>query len=161
VTVLRNTSAGLETWTKLGSDLDESQTKLDTVIARLDKIAADVESGKGTVGKLVTDTALIDATKNLLTHADAMMGQFQSVATNLNLAVKNVQDGTTRVPEITDALANEAKDLPGLVLQTKSSMIEVQRLVEAIQQQWLIRKYVNHTNPPPVRPVYKKPGRRR
>ena len=75
------------------------------------------------------------------------------MVTNLNVAVKNVQDGTARLPEITGAVADEAKDLPGLVRQTQTSMREVERLVEAMQRTWLLRKYVNQTNPPPSHPL--------
>ncbi len=82
------------------------------------------------------------------------MGELQGTITNLNVAVKNVQNGTTRLPEITDAMANEAKDLPGLVQQTQVSMRELERLIEAAQRNWLVRKYVNPTNPPPVLPLY-------
>ena len=42
-----------------------------------------------------------------------MMSELQDVATNLNVAVKNIQNGTTRLPEITDAVADGTKDLPG------------------------------------------------
>ena len=31
-------------------------------------------------------------------------------------------------------------------------MRELERLIEAMQQHWLLRKYVNWTNPPPLRP---------
>ncbi len=51
-------------------------------------------------------------------------------------------------------MANEAKDLPGLVQQTQVSMRELERLIEAAQRNWLVRKYVNQTNPPSLRPVY-------
>ena len=121
-------------------------------------MAAGIEAGKGTAGKLITDTALADEAQNLLARANETMSEFQNVATNLNLAVKNVQNGTARLPEITEAAANEAKDLPGLVLQTQSSMIELERLVEALQREWLIRKYVNQTNPPPLHPIIRNPG---
>lgn len=73
--------------------------------------------------------------------------------TNLNIAVKHVQDGTARLPEITGAVADDAKDLPGLVEQTQTSMRELERLIEAMQRHWLLRKYVNPTNPPPARPT--------
>jgi hypothetical protein len=46
-----------------------------------------------------------------------------------------------------DALAGEAKDLPGLVLQTQISMRELERLIEAVQKQWPWRKHINPTNP--------------
>jgi len=50
-------------------------------------------------------------------------------------------------------VATEVKDLPGLVLQTQVSMRELERLIEAMQRHWLLRKYVNQTNPPPLRPL--------
>ena len=31
-------------------------------------------------------------------------------------------------------------------------MRELERLVEAMQKTWLLRKYVNQTNPPPLNP---------
>ena len=150
--VLKKTSAGVDTWTQLGADLGETRRHLDDLAIRLENMAAGIEAGHGTAGKLITDTALADAAQELLARASETMGTFQNAATNLNLAVKNVENGTARLPEITEAAANEAKALPGLVLQTKSSMIELERLVEALQRQWLIRKYVNPTNPPPLLP---------
>ena len=81
------------------------------------------------------------------------MSELQGMMTNLNATVKNVQDGTARLPEITEAMANEAKDLPGLVQQTQTSMREVERLVDALQRHWLVRKYVNKANPPSLGPL--------
>ena len=91
------------------------------------------------------------------------MGELRGVVTNLNAAVENVQKGTARLPEITDAAANEAKDLPGLVQQTQTSMRELERLIEALQRHWLVRKYMNKTNPPPLRPLpeSEEPARKR
>lgn len=81
------------------------------------------------------------------------MGEIQDVTTNLNGAVRNVQSGTARLPEITGSVADGTKDLPGLVRQKQTSMREVERLVEAMQKTWLLRKYVNKTNPPSPYPM--------
>jgi len=153
VAVLKKTSTGLDAWTTLGTNLITTQERLEQMIGHLDNIVTGVEQGKGTAGKLITDTALADEAQNLLAQANEMMGQLQDAATNLNVAVSNIQTGTVRLPEITDAVANEMKDLPGLVLQTQVSMREVERLVEAMQRTWLLRKHVNPTNPPPLRPL--------
>jgi phospholipid/cholesterol/gamma-HCH transport system substrate-binding protein len=144
--VLKKVNGGLDTWTALGSNLITTRTRLDQLVVRVDGMAADVQGGKGTVGRLMADTALIDEAQKLLQHGNEMMSQLQGTFTNLNVAVKNVQDGTTRFPEITTALADEAKDLPGLVQQTQTSMRELERLIEAMQHHWLIRKYMDHTN---------------
>jgi phospholipid/cholesterol/gamma-HCH transport system substrate-binding protein len=156
--VLKKTSTGLDTWTKLGADLGETRQRLDQLTVRMENMAAGVEAGKGTVGRLITDTALADEAQNLLARANEAMNELQGVVTNLNVAA-------ARLPEITDAVADEAKDLPGLVRQTQTSMRELERLVEALQRHWLLRKYVNQTNPPPLRPLSetavpeKKPGK--
>jgi phospholipid/cholesterol/gamma-HCH transport system substrate-binding protein len=149
---LKKTSAGLDTWTALGTNLITTQARLEQLVVRLNDIVAGVEQGKGTAGKLITDTALADEAQNLLVRVNQLTGELQDMTTNLNVAVNNVQNGTARLPEITDAVADETKDLPGLVRQTQVSMRELERLVEAMQKTWLLRKYVNQTNPPPLNP---------
>jgi len=160
--VLTNANNGLDTWTRLGADLRETRQRLDQLALRLENLTAGVEQGKGTVGKLLTDSGLADEAQKLLGRANQTMSELQGMVTNLNVAVKNVQTGAERLPEITGAVANEAKDLPGLVQQTQTSMRELERLIEAMQRHWLVRKYVNHTNPPPSRllPAGKEPEKK-
>jgi phospholipid/cholesterol/gamma-HCH transport system substrate-binding protein len=151
--IVKKAGTTLDTWTKLGADLQETRAGLDQFAERLNHLAAGVEQGQGTAGQLFTGTALADEAQALLARANGAMSEWHGVVTNLNVAVKNVQNGTVRLPEITDAMANEAKDLPGLVLQTQTSMREIERLIEAMERHWLLRKYVNKTNPPPLRPL--------
>ena len=125
--VLKKVNGGLDTWTTLGSNLITSS-------ARLDQLVADVQTGKGAAGKLLADPATADA---------------------LQVTLNNFQNASTNLPAISDALANEAKDLPGLVLQTQTSMRELERLIEAIQKNWLVRKHINPTNPPSLQPISK------
>jgi phospholipid/cholesterol/gamma-HCH transport system substrate-binding protein len=148
--VLKRADAGLDTWTRLGGGLDESRRRLDQLAVRLDNLAAGVEQGKGSAGRLITDPALADEAQQLLVRANDAVSGLQGMMTNLNLAVRNVRNGTERLPEITEAVAAEAKDLPGLVLQTQTSMRELERLIEAMQRNWLVRKYMNPKNSPPT-----------
>jgi uncharacterized phage infection (PIP) family protein YhgE len=151
--IVQKAGTTLDTWTKLGADFQKTQEELNQLVTRLDNLASGVEQGKGTAGRLLIDTGLADEAQKLLARANEAMSELQGVVTNLNVAVKNVQNGTARLPEITDAVANEVKDLPGLVLQTQVSVRELERLIEAMQRHWLLRKYVNKTNPPPLRPL--------
>jgi phospholipid/cholesterol/gamma-HCH transport system substrate-binding protein len=153
VPVVKKAGVAFDEWAKLGGDLQKNGEQLQQFVARLDNLAIGVEQGKGTAGKLLTDTALADDAQKLLTRANEAMSELRGVVTNLNAAVATVQKGTVRLPEITDAVANEAKDLPGLVQQTQTSMRELERLIEALERHWLLRKYVNKTNPPPARPL--------
>lgn len=160
VPALKKFSAGLDTWTKLGTNLLVTQDHLYHFLTRADAVAAGLQEGKGTAGKLLTDTAIADELKTLLRQGNRSMDELKVTLTNLQNASRNIEDGSrhiqsasTNLPAISDALAAEAKDLPGLVLQTQISMRELERLIEAVQKQWPWRKHINHTNPPPLRPM--------
>ncbi len=149
---LKKVNGGLDTWTTLGSNLITTRARLDQLVGRMDDLVTDVQAGKGTVGRLMTDTALADEAQHLLVQASEAMSELQGVVTNLHDTVENVRDGTTRLPEITDSVADGTKALTGLFLQSQASMREMERLIEAMQRHWLLRKYVNKTNPPPTDP---------
>jgi phospholipid/cholesterol/gamma-HCH transport system substrate-binding protein len=151
--VVKKAGVAFESWATLGSDLQKSREQLQQLVARIDNLAGGVEQGKGTAGKLLTDTALADEAQKLVVRASDAMGELRGVVTNLNATVANIHTGTARLPEIADGLAHGAKDLPGLVEQTRISMRELERLIEATQRHWLVRKYVNKTDPPPLRPL--------
>lgn len=151
--VFKKLNAGLDTWTALGSNLITSQERLDQLLVRADGIAASLQHGKGTVGKLLTDPSAADELKTVLVKANRSMDELQVTLTNLQQASGNLHLASTNLPAISDAIGKEAKDLPGLVLQTQTSMRELERLIEATQRHWLLRKYVNETNPLPVRPL--------
>jgi len=146
--VLKKANTGLDTWTKLGSNLMTTRERLDQLVVRADAIATDLQAGKGTVGTLLTDASVADELKKLVVQANRSMDELQ-------LTLENIRLASTNLPAISGALGSEAKDLPGLVLQTQSSMREFERLMEAMQKNWLVRKHVNLTNPPPVRPFSK------
>jgi phospholipid/cholesterol/gamma-HCH transport system substrate-binding protein len=152
VPALRKLSAGLDIWTALGSNLITSRERLDQLIGRAGSIAADLQQGKGTLGKLLTDPAAADELKTLLVKANRSVDELQVTLNNLQKASGNLQLASTNLPAISEVLGKETQDLPGLVLQTQTSMRELERLIEAMQRHWLLRKYVNQTNPPPVRP---------
>jgi hypothetical protein len=44
-------------------------------------------------------------------------------------------------------LKDEVHDVPGIVLQTRDTMRETERLITAIQRHWLLRKYVEQAQP--------------
>src|SRR5207249_9052949 len=55
VPALKKLSAGLDTWTALGSNLLTSRERLDQFLVRADNIAVDLQQGKGTAGSSRTD----------------------------------------------------------------------------------------------------------
>ncbi len=133
-------SAGAEAWTKLGTNLGESRQHLNQLIGRLDGLVASVEQGKGTAGKLLTDPAIADELKTILDQGNVSMDQLQVILKDVELAGDDLA-------VVSEALATEAEDLPGLVLQAQQTLHELERLIEGVQKHWLIRKYIEQPQP--------------
>ncbi|MBN1509149.1 MAG: hypothetical protein JW955_20050 [Sedimentisphaerales bacterium] len=133
-------STGADAWTKLGANLGESRQHWDQLIGRLDRMVAGVEQGKGTAGKLLTDPAVADDLQTILDKGNVSMDQLQAI-------LKDVQVTGAHLSAVSEALAIEAKDLPGLVLQTQQMLYELERLIEGIERHWLIRKYIKPRQP--------------
>jgi phospholipid/cholesterol/gamma-HCH transport system substrate-binding protein len=148
--VLKKGGAGLDAWTELGVKLGETRQRLDATIERMQTIVAGVEEGKGTAGRLLTDGAIADSAQGLLANANEMVGDLRGVVAELDGAVKDVRKGTARLPEITDAVADGVARIPDLVVETRSSIREMERLISAMQKHWLIRKHVDKSDPPPI-----------
>ncbi|HUR45726.1 MAG TPA: MlaD family protein [Candidatus Saccharimonadales bacterium] len=151
--VLIKSALALETWTTIGSNLVTTRERVDQFMARADQIAAGLQQGKGTAGKLLTDSSAADDLKRTMSQASQSMEALQVTLQNLQKAGANVHLASTNFPAISDALGREARDLPGLVLQTQTSLREMERLFEAMQRHWLLRKYVNSSNPAPAHPL--------
>jgi phospholipid/cholesterol/gamma-HCH transport system substrate-binding protein len=153
VLVLKKTSAGLDAWTELGTNLLQSEARLEQLLVHADDIAADLQQGKGTIGQLLNDSSAADGLKTLLVKANQSADELKLTLNNLESASGNIQQATTNLPSLSADLDRDAREIPALILQTQSSMVELERVFEAVERHWLLRKYVNRTNPPPLRPI--------
>jgi phospholipid/cholesterol/gamma-HCH transport system substrate-binding protein len=139
VPALKKLSAGLDAWTKLGTDLDETRQQLNQLIVRLDNMAAGVEQGNGTAGRLLTDSTVADELEQLLAKANASMDE-------LKIILGNVQQASTNFPVIAGSVHQSAQDLPALVTQTQQTMHEIERLVLGMQRLWWLRGAVQQAD---------------
>jgi phospholipid/cholesterol/gamma-HCH transport system substrate-binding protein len=135
-------STGADAWTALGTSLGESRRQLDTLIARLNGLAAGVEQGQGTAGKLLTDPAIADDLKTILDKGNVSLDQLQGI-------LKDVQVAGGNLSVVSEALAHEAQDLPGLVSQAQQTLQELKRLIEGIEKVWPIRSHIEQRQPSP------------
>src|SRR5688572_8291676 len=80
-------------------------------------------------------------------HRCVLLHRLQGVLVNLRAASRNLQLASTNLPSISDAFAQEARDLRGLVLQSQKSMRELEVFIGALQRHWLFRRYMNQAAP--------------
>jgi phospholipid/cholesterol/gamma-HCH transport system substrate-binding protein len=147
VPVLKELRVGLGFWTILGSNLVTTSERLGKLAARVDEITAQLQEGKGTAGRMLVDPAAADELQMVLTRSSSAMDELRGLLANLRQASGNLQLASTNLPYLSDTLAREARDIPGLVLQTQTSMRELERFIHALQRHWLFRRYMNQPDP--------------
>ncbi|HYE30150.1 MAG TPA: MlaD family protein [Methylomirabilota bacterium] len=147
VPALQELRAGLRVWTTLGSNMVATSHRLDQLVARVDDMAEQVQEGKGAAGKILADPATALHFQRLLTSADGALDDLRGVLATFQQASANLQLASANLPFLSDTLAAEAKDLPGLALQTQISMRELEHFIGALQRHWLFRKYMKKPDP--------------
>jgi len=136
----------LEEYTKLAADLRDPEGNLQQLIARLARIAGGLEKGEGMAGALMKDPTLADELQSIITRVSNSFDQLAEI-------LDNVTEATKKLPKMTDAVSGELEDASGFVLQTRDTLRETQRLIEAIQRHWLIRSYVRKGEPSELIPA--------
>lgn len=139
VPALKKLSAGLDSWTDLGTELGNASRQLHQLIARMDNIASGVEQGEGTVGRLLVDRTVADELEQLLSKSVASMDE-------LKLILDNIRQASTNFPAITESVHQSAQDLPAVLAQAQHTLQEIERLARGMQRHWLLRGAVRQAD---------------
>jgi len=129
----------VEEYTGLAADLRNPEGDLQQLIAHLNGISQGLEDGEGTAGKLLRDPSLAN--------------EMQEITEKINRSLAEVEKILDDVQETTGVMKGEAQDMSGVVLQTRETMRETEKLVAAIQKHWLLRKYVDQGEPSTLIPA--------
>lgn len=165
--VLNQAKETLVTFETLGRDMQDPEGRAQVLLARLDRLTARLEAGEGTAGRLMTDSALIDRIMEITDKADRSLDDVQVILDDvkkttadlpdlsrsqeildlLRAILEDVKKVTAYLPEMTAVASDEARDVPGMVLQIRESLIEVEELVAALKRHWLIRGAIDESPP--------------
>lgn len=126
----------IDEYRKLASDLRNTNGPLMQFIGHLNQITDGIQKGEGPVGKILRDPQ--------------MAQQLADVLAQIQRILADVKQTTGQLPAIAKTAGGEVRDASGVVLQTQSAIREAEKLIEGLQQHWLIRKYVDQV-PEPVR----------
>ncbi len=179
----------LQEYTQLAAELRDPQGPVQTLLASANRIANNLENGKGPLPMLLNDEALAKDLLGTLTRLDGALDQLQSIlqtadatgkklgeaAENLDqylqplpglmqqsgAVLNDLQRASGHLPTISQGVSEELTSLPGLLLQTKDTLREIERLTRGLQRHWLVRDYVEPESRPARIPVEEVGGERR
>ncbi len=131
----------LEEATELTVELRDPEGDVQQMLASVNRMVQGVEAGEGAVGKLLRDPEMADEVAQLVTRVGTLLEEVQ-------LILEDVGRATAQLPHMTDRLAGELEDVPGLVYQTQATLQEAEVLLSGIQRHWLLRRYVERDERP-------------
>ncbi len=129
------TVPAIEEYTALAADLRSTNGPMMKLLANLEQITAGLERGEGSAGQLLRDPALASELTRILEQVNVALGEVQKI-------LADVKATTAQLPAAAQTVGREVEDLPGMVVQSQATLREAERLIQGIQQNWLIRKHV-------------------
>lgn len=131
----------LEEHTALAADLRDPEGDVQQLLASVNRVAQGLEAGEGAAGKLLRDPAVADEVDEIVLHLQETMAEVKRI-------LADVAESTKQLPRMTDRLAGELEDAPGLVYQSQATLQEAEVLLEGIQRHWLLRRYMGQDERP-------------
>lgn len=160
----------LQEYTKLAAELRDPAGSVQTLLAKANRIASNLEQGSGTLPMLLNDQTLAKEILGTVARLDAALDQLQNVLQTANVTgdklgkaaddlgehlqplpelmeqtgsiLSDLQQASSQLPAIAQEVGDELTALPGLLLQTKNTLSEIERLTLGLQRHWLVRDYV-------------------
>jgi phospholipid/cholesterol/gamma-HCH transport system substrate-binding protein len=144
----------------LASELRERQGELQSALLHLNRMGAALEKGEGVAGMLLFDpgpaaelraalpkiNASLDALHATLVDARKLAAHLPQIGADMEEGMKNLRATSVdarRVAAAAPALESSVKEtvdaVPAVLLQTQTTLHEIQRLTEALQRNWLVR----------------------
>jgi phospholipid/cholesterol/gamma-HCH transport system substrate-binding protein len=118
----------------LAADLRSTNGPLLQFVGHLNEIAAGIQKGEGTIGKILRDPQMAQQLADALAQVQKILG--------------DVKQTTGQLPAIAKTASGEVRDASGVMLQTQSAIREAEKLIEGLQKHWLLRKYVDQVVTP-------------
>ena len=118
----------VEEYTNLAVDLRKPEGNLQQLLTHLNKITEGLEKGEGMVGQVLRDPAMAERLQGIMASIEASLADVKKIMGDLE--------------ESADIAKGEMQDMPGVVLQTRQTMQETEKLITAVQKSWLLRSNI-------------------
>ena len=130
----------VEEYTNLAAELRSPESELQQFIKHLNTLAADLERGEGTAGRLLRDSEMAEELVRITQQINETLAE-------VNRILADVKETTAQLPEMAAVVGSEMRDVPGTVVQVRETLRETERLLVGVQQHWLLRRYVEKGEP--------------
>ncbi|MCE9534405.1 MAG: MlaD family protein [Planctomycetes bacterium] len=140
-----------------GPDLAEVTAQLSSVANRLDHVLKDVESGKGTAGKILRDDSLFNDLKSLSVETRQLVSNTNSAVTSLNqnaqTTMSSAQKALDGIQSTLGIVQTEAAGIKEVVRSSKETLSAIRQDAETVKALPIVRNYITDEVKVLVRPT--------
>ena len=129
----RKISAGVEAILRSAANIEETTQNVSQVSRDLPRMVSEVDQAVREVPKIV------DEVKKATSALPAITGDLQQAAGQAPGITKDVKAITEDVKDITGNVKKAAPEIPDFLSTTHESMEEAERLIQGLQNHWLLR----------------------
>ena len=152
--------------TVVAKELQDPDKGVQQLLANLNSIADKIDSGEGTIGRMLTDDKLIrdlealiarmgpifDDLKKTIQNVSEFSAEFnietgdipeiirrlKETLASMEMVMKDLSRTTPQLPQIVKNVGDTTDTVPILVLQVQQVMVELERLLQQLQSSWLL-----------------------
>jgi phospholipid/cholesterol/gamma-HCH transport system substrate-binding protein len=152
--------------TAVAKDLQDPDKGVQQLLANLNSITDKIDSGEGTLGRILTDDKLvrnlealtdrmspiIDDLKTTMQNVSELSTQFnietgdipeitrrlKETMASMETVMQDIRQTTSQLPKIVKNVGETTDTVPVLVLQAQQVMVELERLLQQLQSSWLL-----------------------
>lgn len=139
VPILKEVEATLTEYRGLAADFRSPTNDLNRLLVNLNGIAEGLRQGEGSVGRLLRDPAIADEALKASQQVNELLKGLEASIEEVNAILKSVRQTTDTLPEVAETVRGELRDVPGVVLQTRATLAETEKLLAGLQRHWLLR----------------------
>jgi len=129
----REINAAVESLRRSASHIEETTQNASKFSRDLPRLMVEVDRAMQEVPRIVEDV------KKAAADLSLAMGEVQKAASDGPAITENVKDITQDVKVITGHVKKSSPEIPGLVATTQESVEEAERLIQGLQNHWLLR----------------------
>ncbi len=143
--------------------------QVNKTIDTFQKILQTVLDGKGTLGRLIKEDTLLSVAQTIGRRAAILVGHANSTLTAVDTVMRAVEDIGSKGKQLTDSVArisgtvhtlvadvdslvggirSASKGLPDLMNKVQSDISEVELVLKALQNNWLLKGSINSQKDP-------------
>jgi phospholipid/cholesterol/gamma-HCH transport system substrate-binding protein len=152
--------------TSVAKDLQNPDKGVQQLLENLNSITDKIDSGEGTIGRLLTEDKLVrdletltarmgpilDDLKTTMQNVAAFSAEFdmqtgdipeitrslKKTLASMEMVMKDLSRTTPQLPQIVKNVGDTTDTVPVLVLQVQQVMVELERLIKQLQSHWLL-----------------------